>query len=349
MTKKGNEGFIPILFLIAGLAIVIVLSLFWVRGLQLTCLQNGTCIILPFVNKGELSATSTEISIPKIPQPVISSIPAVNVIDCRYYNIDSIRFGWEIPAGVDGVEYGMSENPDYEFSKISQGVISQAKYDLKLFDDGILYFSARFSAKGGSASDGKNSGENWGPAAVKYFHLDRTPPESFRIISEDGDSTNERPVFNWNANDKTSGIAYYQIKIGEGDWFNANIIEEGEHYVLSEQSPVYSRPLTVRAYDFTGNFRDSFTNFQVIPKTGWRSFFYKWPLFLIITTIIVVALLPFFLIDRLLKWRGRFGRKIRRDFKVIEKIAEDIKNGELSENKEKIKKPEKFTDEQRGN
>ncbi|MDO8664349.1 MAG: hypothetical protein Q7K44_02250 [Candidatus Liptonbacteria bacterium] len=325
MTKKGNEGFVPILLLIAGLAIVIVLSLFWVRGLPLTCLQNGTCIILPFINRGGFLATSTAISASKIPQPVISSIPAVNVIDCQYYNINSIRFEWEIPVGVDGVEYGVSENPDYEFSKTSQGVVSRAEYDLKLFDDGILYFSARFSAKGGSAFGGKE-GNYWGPAAVKYFYLDRTPPKPFRIVREDGDFTNEQPAFNWNANDKTSGIAYYQIKIGEGNWFNANTIRDGESYVFPEQSPAYSRSLIVRAYDFVGNFQDSFTNFQVIPKTGWRSFLYKWPLFLIVAVIIAAAFLPFLLIYRLIKWRGRFGRKIRRDFKVIEKIAEDIKD-----------------------
>lgn len=326
MAKKGNGGFIPIILLIVGLAIAVLLSLFWVRSLQLACVQNGTCIILPFVNRGGFYATSTEVLVPKIPQPVISSIPAVNVVDCRYYNIDSIRFYWEMPESVDGVEYGMSKNPDYEFSKISRGIVSEAKYDLNLFNDRTLYFSARFK-----------EGENWGPAGVKYFHLDRTPPEPFRIVREDRDSTNERPVFSWNANDKTSGIAYYQIKTGEGDWFDPNTIKEEESYVLPEQSPAYSRQLVVRAHDFAGNFRDSFANFQVIPKTGWRSFLYRWPLFLIVAAIIAAALLPFLLIYKLIKWRNRFTRKIRRDFsarsgssieKAMENFTEDIKNGE---------------------
>ena len=327
MANKGNGGFIPIIFLIVGLAIAILLSLFWVRSLQLACVRNGTCIILPFINNGGFYATSTEALIPEIPQPVIGSVPEVSVVDCRYYNIDSILFDWEMPEGVDGVEYGMSENPDYEFSKTSRGIVSQAKYDLNLFNEGTLYFSVRFKQD-----------KNWGPAAVKYFHLDRTPPEPFRIGREDRDHTNGQPVFKWAAKDKTSGIAYYQIKIGEGDWFDANTIKEEESYISPEQSPAYSRQLVARAYDFAGNFRDSFTNFQVIPKTGWRSFLYIWPLFLIVIAIIAVALLPFLLVYKLIKWRNRFSRKIRRDFsaisesasggKTMEKIAEDVKNEE---------------------
>ncbi|MDP3948918.1 MAG: hypothetical protein Q8Q17_03140 [bacterium] len=317
MTNKGNGGFIPIIFLIVGLAVAVLLSLFWVRSLQLACVQNGTCIILPFVNNGGFYATSTEALIPEIPRPVIGSVPEVSVVDCRYYNIDSILFDWEMPEGVDGVEYGMSENPDYEFSKTSRGIISRAEYDLNLFNEGTLYFSARFKQD-----------KNWGPAAVKYFHLDRTPPEPFRIGREDNNPANEQPVFKWAAKDKTSGIAHYQIKIGEGDWFDANTIKEGESYVFPEQSPAYSRKLVVRAYDFAGNFRDSFANFQVIPKTGWRSFLYRWPLFLIVIAIIAVALLPFLLVYKLIKWRNRFSRKIRRDFKVVEKLTEDIKNEE---------------------
>ena len=331
MANKGNGGFIPIIFLIVGLAIAVLLSLFWVRSLQLACVRNGTCIILPFINNGGFYATSTEALIPEIPQPVIGSVPEVSVVDCRYYNIDSILFDWEMPEGVDGVEYGMSENPDYEFSKTSRGIVSQAKYDLNLFNEGTLYFSVRFKQD-----------KNWGPVAVKYFHLDRTPPEPFRIGREDRDHTNGQPVFKWAAKDKTSGIAYYQIKIGEGDWFDANTIKEEESYISPEQSPAYSRQLVARAYDFAGNFRDSFTNFQVIPKTGWRSFLYIWPLFLIVIAIIAVALLPFLLVYRLIKWRNRFSRKIRRDFKMMEKLTENI------ENKESLK-PEKFTDEQKGN
>ena len=110
MANKGNGGFIPIIFLIVGLAIAVLLSLFWVRSLQLACVRNGTCIILPFINNGGFYATSTEALIPEIPQPVIGSVPEVSVVDCRYYNIDSILFDWEMPEGVDGVEYGMSEN-----------------------------------------------------------------------------------------------------------------------------------------------------------------------------------------------------------------------------------------------
>ncbi len=336
MTKKGNEGFVQVIFVIAGLTIAIVLSLFLIISFQSAgyqCIKNGDCIILPLVNRGVFPAATTEIPVPKISQPVISSIPAVNVVDCRYYNINSIRFEWEIPAGVDGVEYGMSENPDYEFSKTSQGVVSRAEYDLKLFDDGILYFSARFK-----------EGENWGPVGVKYFRLDRTPPESLRITRENNDFANEQPVFSWNANDKTSGIAYYRIKIGGGDWFDANIIRNGESYVLPEQSPAYSRTLTVRAYDFAGNFRESFVNFQVIPKTGWRAWLYKWPIFAIAIIIIAVASILSLLIYRLIKWRKKFSKKMSRDLKKMEKLVEEVKNNVPFEDEEEMKKAKKFTD-----
>ena len=253
-----------------------------------------------------------------IPQPVLDSTPPINSV--TWFNIDSIQFNWKIPQGVDGVEYAISDRLNYQFSKISQGAVSQAPYDLRQLKDGTWYFSVHFK-KGG----------DWGPAVSRALLLDRTSPEPFSIIRESSDLTVKQPVFKWGANDETSGIAYYEIKIGEGDWFDASGIEKDSAYVLPPQSPARSRTLLVRAYDNAGNFKDSSIKFDVIPKTGWQAWWYKFLIFLnewgwlllIAVTIILLAL--YFMIFRLVFWRRslrieiqEFKNELRRDLKRLE-------------------------------
>lgn len=315
LPKMDNKGNVGVIVLIVVVAVAIGWTLYFVSTLPILCKYNGTCILLPFLNRGQIY--TTEATPPEIPRPVIYSEPAVETIDCKYYSIDSIKFSWTIPPGVDGVDYILSENPKYEFLGVSKGLVSEAAYDLRTFANGKLYFSARFKKS-----------NYWGPEAVRYFRLDRTPPEPFDVIRVDKIPSNTHPVFSWDAEDKISGVAYEQIKIGEGDWFNPGIIKNGDgNYVLPEQSVAYSRILTVRAYDFAGNFRDSAVQFSVIPKTEPASFLYRLLLFftgwwILPLTALAIAFAVYAGFLRFLKLRDKFESELVGVEKKIEKKIE---------------------------
>ncbi len=169
------------------------------------------------------------------------------------------------------------------------------------------------------------------PAAV----IDVTPPEQFIIIRQDEDLTSSQPVFSWASFDKTSSIAYYEAKIGNGDWFNPEIIKKNGLYVLPLQSPVDLRTLVVRAYDKAGNLRESSIEFKVLAKNTWYLWWYKvieflsrWRWFLILIVILLVTAL-YFLTHRSFKRRKKskqelqeFKAELQRDLKRLEKNLE---------------------------
>ncbi len=314
MNAKGNVG---VIVLIIAVTAAIIFSLLWVRSTPIVCKWTGSCILLP----NEFTLYRTTSTVPYIPAPVIYSEPPVNVIECRYYSLDSIKFSWEIPPAVEGVNYVFSENLNYEFPKVSKGRVSEAAYDLRPLVDGDRYFSVAFNERG-----------YWGPITVKHFLLDRTPPESFDITRVDKDISSNRPVFGWKASDRVSGVAYEKAKIGEGEWFNPEILknEDGD-YVLPEQSTKYSRILAVRAYDFAGNFRDSVIQFSVVPKTEPASLLYRLLIFFtswwILPLTIIEVLFTLYLIglrfkrlrDAVERDAAEFGKELRREINKIEK------------------------------
>lgn len=275
---------------------------------------------------------------------VIDSTPPV--ASGGWYNFDSIEFHWNTPKGATAMNYDISNNPSYELKKTAREIISKTTYDVRGFADGVWYFSVRFK-----------KGNVWGPAAVKSFGLDRTPPEPFVIVRQDNDLTNPRPVFSWTATDKTSGIDYEQIKIGEGNLFNPGSIKSETFaaisYVLPSQSPASSRMLVVRAYDKAGNFRESSTEFSVVPKTSWRAWLYaliqflsQWGWILVVIMALSVAALYFF-IYRLFRWRiilrrelNEFKNELRKDLKRFERQleVEEKKGLEVSLNRSHIQK-----------
>lgn len=287
---------------------------------------KGTDILSSLGN----SSLTLAVPIPAVPVPgkkvvsssAIDSVPPV--VNNLWYNIDSIKFFWNPPTGATGMNYDISDNPDYKLSQSGKDIVSDITYDVKNFKDGAYYFFISFK-----------SGNDWGPVSTKTLHLDRTPPEPFAITRQDKSATSTRPVFYWTATDKTSGVTRYQAKIGDGDWFDPRTIEKDELYMLPPQSPVGSRNLIVRAHDKAGNFRESSSEFSVIPQSGWRSWWYaliqflsQWGwLLLLAVAFSVVAL--YFLIYRLLKWRGglkpelnEFKNELRRDLKRLERQIE---------------------------
>ncbi len=313
---------------------------------------KGTNILYSFgsaavaLSEAPALATAPSTEIGGVPQPVISSSPSIS--KDNWYNFDSPKFAWDIPKGIDGVNYDISDRSDYQLPKESKGKISSAAYDLRNFADGQWYFLVNFK-----------KGQDWGPTAVAVLQLDRTPPEPFEIVRKDDDPGNSQPVFEWQTTDKASGIAYEQAKIGDGDWFNPEILKK-DSYVLPWQSLANLRTLLVRVYDKAGNFREESKEFSIISRNSWRYWLYwfirflgNWGWILVIAAAAAIVAL-YFLIYRLLKWRRNlktelqeFKSELRRDLKQLEKQLEievekgaeiDLRPSRLRKAKESLEK-----------
>jgi hypothetical protein len=234
----------------------------------------------------------------------ITSTPAVR--KGNWYNFNSITFNWNLPANAEGVRYGISNDPGAQLSEGNQGMVSQASYDVSQFPDGMWHFFASYESDGA-----------WSTPSVISFGLDKTPPEQFIIVRQNaGDTLSVRPVFQWAATDKTSGIAYYKAKIGDGDWFDPASIQEGSSYVLPAQSPTDGRTFVVRAYDHAGNFRDASVNFSIGRACTNGSLvclflasFSQWG-WLVVFILIILLLISYIFIYRLLWWRRRFRAEL---------------------------------------
>ena len=239
----------------------------------------------------------------------ITTVPFI--ADGQWYNINKITFDWSVPSSADGVDYEISNNPAYQQSDVNRGMVSQTTYDLSSFIDGKWYFYLSFE-----------SGNSWSPAIRKTVMIDRAPPDPFTITRVDADPANPEPIFTWAANDPVSGISRYEVKIGNGNWFDPSSIETvSSTYVLPPQSPTATRTLVVRAFDGAGNYRDATVTFSVLSpspnsasgivcpsKWLWLScgvwgFFVQWG-WLVSIIAIISLMIAYLFIYKLLRWKS---------------------------------------------
>lgn len=257
-----------------------------------------------------------------------------------WYNMNTIGFAWDMPSAVTGVDYAIATDPNYQLPEVSKGTPSATSYDLTALNDGQWYFFLSLQDPGG-----------WSVPVVRSFLIDHTPPDPFIIIREDQDLYSSEPRFQWIASDKTSGIAYYLVKIGDGDWFNASVIQMGTSsiYKLPPQSPTDSRTLTVRAFDKAGNSRDATVSFEVaaLPPTCGSSWIiincvvtdflraWAWLVFLLGLLFYLLACLALY---RLFAWKKDiqenmhdFQSRINQDMHNVETELASIDNEAFAE------------------
>jgi hypothetical protein len=289
-------------------------------------------------------------SVQNIPETTITTNPSIST--GTWYNLNAITFNWTLPPGTQGVSYAIASDPNYQLAQVSQGVASGTSFDLSEVGDGMKYFLLSFEING-----------TWSAPVIKQIDLDRTPPDPFVIVPEDvGNITDTRPAFQWVATDRASGIADYQVQVGNGDWFNASTIQQGSSYILPVQSFTNGRMLTVRAYDNAGNFREESITFQVLsPCSGnlafcsFNRFVGEWGWFLLVILILLIAI-PYGLIYQLVRSRRKFRAEMRelqadmrRDIKRLESSAIDLRPKHQEEIKAELqkdlKKIEKISDE----
>ncbi len=134
--------------------------------------------------------TAPEISSPTHPDPN------------KWYAAKEAKFTWNVPKDVTGVRLLAGRIPQAVPTIIySMPINSKEITDLA---DGIWYFHVRLQ-----------NVQGWGGVSHFRFQIDTEKPDSFDISEiERKDLTDPRAKFVFDASDKTSGIDYYKIQIG---------------------------------------------------------------------------------------------------------------------------------------
>jgi len=172
----------------------------------------------------------------------------------KWYATDDAKFTWPVPSDVTATRLLVGKIPNAVPTVYYSPAISSK--ELSDLEDGIWYFHVRL-----------RNGAGWGGISHFRFQIDTKPPEPFEIEFIDGKETdNPQPIALFNTTDSLSGIGYYKIKIGEGDYFNVSADEVVSHnpYKLPLQAPG-KRTLLVQAYDKAGNFNIAQEEFVIKP------------------------------------------------------------------------------------
>ena len=171
----------------------------------------------------------------------------------KWYQESVAQFNWNVPSGVTGVRLLVGKIPN-EIPTVTYTTPISSK-EITDLADGTWYFHVRLRDASG-----------WRAVSHFRFQIDTQPPEPFTINFVDGNETdNPRPVALFDTTDSLSGIDYYKIKIGEGDFFSvAPEIVKSNPYTLLPQAPG-KRNILVQAFDKAGNYAMATEEFIIRP------------------------------------------------------------------------------------
>ncbi len=169
--------------------------------------------------------------------PVISSPthPDLN----KWYAQNSPKFIWVVAKDITGVRLLVGRIPTaIPTMTYTTPISSKEITDLA---DGIWYFSARL-----------RNVQGWGGISRFRFQIDTEKPSRFEISEvERTDLTDPRAKFAFDASDKTSGIDYYEIQIGNE---NTEIWQDdGSHTYETPVLKPGKYTLIAKAVDKAGN------------------------------------------------------------------------------------------------
>ncbi|PLX21212.1 hypothetical protein C0584_03290 [Candidatus Parcubacteria bacterium] len=160
------------------------------------------------------------------PKPEIKS-KSHEEVDAWYADNDP-EFNWKMLAELTGVSISITDSPESDPGPISDGIIESKKFDN--VEDGEWYVHIKYQ---------NNSG--WGKIAHRKFLIDTNAPELKNLRADNGgDSNNPSPDLLFSAEDKTSGIDYYElvkgtdvkrVEVGEvtGGKYTVDRLDPGEH------------------------------------------------------------------------------------------------------------------------
>ena len=192
------------------------------------------------------------------PRPPEIGSPLFLDPDIWYSTVDG-AFSWTLPFDVTAVAIEISDNPDNVPQDNPDAIIDPPGEEFIVsadnVSDGIQYVSINFENQVG-----------WGAVLNRQLKIDTTSPEPFKINVKPGSSADSFPLLNFAANDKTSGIDFYEMTIADKEPFTVTPDEAALGYLLGElEDGTYT--VSVIAHDMAGNTRES--SAAVLITSGW--------------------------------------------------------------------------------
>ena len=216
-------------------------------------MTSGTYTLTP----GIITPPAEEVSPKEYVAPPTVGVPAAPVVSStthpdenKWYSNNDPEFNWSLPSGVTGVSLLLHKSPTANPGNVSDGLLESKKYES--IEDGIWYFNIKFRNQYG-----------WGAILHRKVLIDTRPPLPFEIKVQREDPTDPQPVLLFETTDETSGIEYYEVKIGEGEPFPAEKIKT-ESYKLPPQA-LGIHEIEVKAFDKAGNYARASTEIEVLP------------------------------------------------------------------------------------
>jgi hypothetical protein len=190
-------------------------------------------------------------------QPEVGS-PIFLDPDVWYSQTDGV-FAWTLPFDVDAVAVEISNDPDNipqdNEDSIIDPPVEEFSVSSKNITDGVQYVSVNFQNQVG-----------WGAVTNRRLQIDTTVPEPFAIRVQAGNSPSSFPLLQFEANDVTSGIDYYDMTIASNEPIRVTPDEARLGYLLKElEDGTYT--VKVVATDMAGNVRES--SVAVLITSGW--------------------------------------------------------------------------------
>lgn len=176
-----------------------------------------------------------------------------------WYKTKEGLFTWTLPFDVNSMAIEIATSSDNDPSKNKKAVLESPVDEFRitedLITDGIQYLSIRF----------KNQ-VDWGATLNRKLQIDTTPPEPFEAILKTGTTPSSFPLLVFEAQDKTSGIDFYELTIADKEPFRVTPDEAKLGYLLRElEDGTYT--VKVVAHDLAGNIRESTK--AVLITAGW--------------------------------------------------------------------------------
>lgn len=189
--------------------------------------------------------------------PEIGS-PAFLDPEVWYKNTEGL-FSWTLPFDVNAMAIEIStssENvPSNNKDAILEPPVDEFRITKDLVTDGVQYLSIQF----------KNQ-VDWGGVLNRKLQIDTTPAEPFEIVVRAGTTPSSFPLLVFEAQDKTSGIAYYELSIAGKEPLKITPDEAKLGFLLKDlEDGTYT--VKVVAYDKAGNIRESTK--AVLITAGW--------------------------------------------------------------------------------
>lgn len=168
-------------------------------------------------------------------------------------------FTWTLPFDVDAVAVEISDDPENKPQEnkdsIEDPAIEEFFVSKDTVKDGVQYISVNYRNQVG-----------WGAPLNRKLQIDTTAPEAFVVNVRAGTSPDSFPLLNFEANDVTSGIDYYEMTIADQEPLRISPDEAKIGYLLKElENGTYT--VKVVAFDKAGNSREG--SAAVLITAGW--------------------------------------------------------------------------------